>query len=87
LQGEDVMITFSVDGARASIWTLHRSVDRHDEVAAHPAAVLWCGIPVELEQVGLSEISGIATVGAEDQLHRTIVARQIVERWVSAKGP
>jgi hypothetical protein len=86
LQGEDVMITFGVDAARSPIGTLHRSVERHDEVAAHPAAALWCGISVQLDQIGLTESSGISTVGAEDQLHRTIVARQIDERRVTAKG-
>jgi hypothetical protein len=66
---------------------LHRSVDRHHEVAAHPAAALWCGKPVELDQIGVTESSGISTVGAEDQLHRTIVARQIDERRAKRERP
>ena len=76
LQREDSMITFGVDAARSPIWTLHGSVERHDEVAAHPAPALWCGISVQLDEIGLTESSGISTVGAEDQLHRTIVARR-----------
>jgi PPK2 family polyphosphate:nucleotide phosphotransferase len=77
LQSKDMVITFGVDAARSSIGTLHGTVKRHDEVAADPAAVPGCGISVQLHQVRVTKSSGRATVGAEDQLHRTIVARHI----------
>ena len=72
-----MVITFGVDAARSSVRTLHGTVKRRDEVAAHPAAALWCGMAVQLHQVRVTESSRRATVRAEDQLHRTIVARHV----------
>ena len=50
LQGKQMVITFGVDAARSSVGTLHRTVERHDEVAADPTAALWCGMAVQLHQ-------------------------------------
>ena len=70
-----MVITFGVDAARSSIGTLYGTVKRRDEVAADPAAALWCGMSVQLHEVRVTESSRRAIVRAEDQLHCTIVAR------------
>ena len=72
-----MVITFGVDAARSSVGALHGTVKRHDEVAADPAAAFRCGISVQLHQVAFTKSSKRATIGAEDQLHCTIVARHI----------
>jgi hypothetical protein len=38
-------------------------------------------MPVQLHQVRIIKSSGRATVGAEDQLHCIIVARDVDEGW------
>jgi PPK2 family polyphosphate:nucleotide phosphotransferase len=71
------MITFGVDASRPAIGALDGAIQRGNEVGPNPATALRRGMTVELNQVALSDGSQWATIGAEDQLHRTIVACQM----------
>jgi PPK2 family polyphosphate:nucleotide phosphotransferase len=76
LQGEEMLITHGIDRARSPVGTLDGAVERHDEVAAHPATALERRKTVHLDEIGIIDCSRCRTVRAEDQLHRTIVACQ-----------